>query len=187
MHSIFLFIKKLLLTYTLHILRQQSTYLKSTVQCVSTHVHNCRGTRDQIATICWIMEKQEYSRKTTSTISASLTTLKPLTVWITTNCGKFKLWKRDGNIRPSCLPPEKPVCRSRRTVETGHGRVDWFKIGKGARQGCTLSPCLFNLYIEYIMRNVWLDEAQAGINIARRNINNLRYANNTPLRQKVKN
>ena len=113
--------------------------------------------------------------------SASLTTLKPLTVWITTNCGKFKLWKRDGNIRPSCLPPEKPVCRSRRTVETGHGRVDWFKIGKGARQGCTLSPCLFNLYIEYIMRNVWLDEAQAGINIARRNINNLRYADDTTL------
>ena len=67
------------------------------------------------------------------------------------------------------------------TVRTGHGTTDWFHIGKGVRQGCMLSPCLFNIYAEYIMRNTGLDEAQAGIKIAGRNINNLRYADDTIL------
>ena len=67
------------------------------------------------------------------------------------------------------------------TVRTGHGTTDWFQIGKGVRQGCILPPCLFNLYAEYIMRNAGLEEAQAGIKIARRNINNLRYADDTTL------
>ena len=67
------------------------------------------------------------------------------------------------------------------TVRTGHGTKDWFQIGKGVCQGFILSPCLFNLYAEYIMRNVGLEEAQAGIKIARRNINNLRYADDTTL------
>ena len=67
------------------------------------------------------------------------------------------------------------------TVRTGHGTTDWFQIRKGVRHGCTLSPCLFNLYAEYIMRNAGLDEAQAGIKIAGRNINNLRYADDTTL------
>ena len=67
------------------------------------------------------------------------------------------------------------------TVRTGHGTTDWFQIGKGVHQGCILSPCLFNLYAEYIMRNTGLEEAQAGIKIAGRNINNLRYANDTTL------
>ena len=67
------------------------------------------------------------------------------------------------------------------TVRTGHGTTDWFQIGKGACQGCILSPCLFNFYAEHIMRNAGLDEAQAGIKIARRNINNLRYADDTTL------
>ena len=67
------------------------------------------------------------------------------------------------------------------TVRTGHGKMDWFQIGKGVRQGCILSPCLFNLYTEYIMRGAGLDEAQAGIKIVRRNINNLRYADDTTL------
>ena len=67
------------------------------------------------------------------------------------------------------------------TVRTGHGSTDWFQIGKGVRQGCVMSPCLSNLYAEYIMRNAWLDEAQAGIKIARRNINNLRHADDTTL------
>ena len=67
------------------------------------------------------------------------------------------------------------------TVRTGHGTTDWFQIGKGVCQGCILSPCLFNLYAEYIMRNAGLEEAQAGIKIARRNINNLRYADDTTL------
>ena len=67
------------------------------------------------------------------------------------------------------------------TVRTGHGTTDWFQIGKGVYQGCILSPCLFNLYAEYIMRSTGLEEAQVGIKIARRNINNLRYANDTNL------
>ena len=67
------------------------------------------------------------------------------------------------------------------TVRTGHGITDWFQIGKGVHQGCILSPCLFNFYAEYIMRNTWLEEAQAGIKYARRNINNLRYADDTTL------
>ena len=67
------------------------------------------------------------------------------------------------------------------TVRTGHGRTDWFQIGKGVRQGCILSPCLFNLYPEHIMQNAGLNEAQAGIKIARRNINDFRYADDTTL------
>ena len=71
------------------------------------------------------------------------------------------------------------VAGQKTTVRTGHGTTDWFQIGKGVRQGCILSPCLFNLYAEYIVRNSGLDEEQAGIKIARRNINNLRYADDT--------
>ena len=67
------------------------------------------------------------------------------------------------------------------TVRTGHGTTDWFQIGKGVRQGCILSPCLFNFYAEYIMRNAGLEETQAGIKIAGKNINNLRYADDTTL------
>ena len=94
--------------------------------------------------------------------------------------------ERDGNTRPPDLPLEKPICRSGSnsygaTVSTGHGTTDWFQIGKGVRQGCILSPCLFNLYVEYIVRNAGLEEAQAGIKIAGRNINNLRYADDTTL------
>ena len=101
---------------------------------------------------------------------------KPLAVWITTNCGKL----RDGNTRPPDLPLEKSICRSG-SNRTKHGTTDWFQIGKGVCQVCILSPCLFNLYAEYIMRNAGLDEAQAGIKISRRNINNLRYADYTTL------
>ena len=72
------------------------------------------------------------------------------------------------------------------TVRTGHGTTDWFQVGKGVRQGCILSPCLFHLCAEYIMRNAGLEEAQAGIKIAGRNINNLRYADDTTLWQKAK-
>ena len=88
--------------------------------------------------------------------------------------------ERDGNTTQPDLPLEKPVCRSGITVRNGHG-TDWFQIGKGVRQGCILSPCLFNLYAEYIMRIAGLDEAQAGIKIAGRNICNLRYADDTTL------
>ena len=72
------------------------------------------------------------------------------------------------------------------TVRTGHGTMDWFQIGKGVHQGCIVSPCLFNLHAKYIMRNAGLDEAQAEIKIAGRNINNLRYADDTTLKQKAK-
>ena len=88
---------------------------------------------------------------------------------------------RDGNTRPPDLPPEKSVCRSRSNSRTGHGTTDRFQIGKGVCQACILSPCILNLYAEYSMRNARLDEADAGIKIARRNINNLRYADDTTL------
>ena len=103
---------------------------------------------------------------------------KPLTVWTTAN---WKILKEMGI-------PDHLTCLLRNlyagqeaTVRTGHGTTDWFQIRKGVCQGCILSPYLFNLYVGYIMQNAWLDEAQAGIKIARRNINNLRYADDTTL------
>ena len=90
--------------------------------------------------------------------------------------------ERDGNSRPPDLPLEKPIYAGQEaTVRTGHGTTDWFQIGKGVRQGYILSLCLFKLYAEYIMRNAGLEEAQAGIKIARININNLRYADDTTI------
>ena len=79
------------------------------------------------------------------------------------------------------LPLNSPICSQEATVRTGHGTTDWFQMGKGVHQGCILSPCLFNLYADYIMRNAGLEEAQAGIKIAGRNISNLRYADDTAL------
>ena len=122
----------------------------------------------KLPTSTGLSKKQGNSRKTST--SASLTILKPLTVWITTN---WKILKEMGI-------PDHLTCLLRNlyagqeaTVRTGHG-TDLFQIGKGVRQGCILSPCLFNLYAEYIMRNVGLEEAQAGIKIVGRIINNLR-------------
>ena len=116
-------------------------------------------------------EKQESSR--TTSISALLT--MPIVNCVDHN----KLWK----ILKEMGTPDHLTCLLRNLyagqeeiVTTGHGTTDWFQIGKGVHQGCILSPCLFNLYAEYIMRNTGLDEAQAGIKIAGRNINNLRYA-----------
>ena len=124
-------------------------------------------------------KKQESSRKT-STL-ALLTTPKPLTVWITTN---WKILKEMGM-------PDHLTCLLRNlcagweaTVRTGHG-TDWFQIRKGIHQGCILSPCLFNLYGEYIMQNAGLDESQVGIKIAGRNINNLRYADDVTLMAEI--
>src|SRR5574341_219263 len=94
-------------------------------------------------------KKQESSRKTC--ISALLTMPKPLTVWITITVENSE---RDGNTRSPDLPLEKPVCRKKATVRTGHGKTDWFQIRKGVCQGYILSPCLFNLYAEYIMRKI---------------------------------
>ena len=89
--------------------------------------------------------------------------------------------ERDGNTRPPDLPLKKPYAGQEATVRTGHGTTDLFQIGKGVHQGCILSPCLFHFYAEYITRNAGLEEAQAGIKIAGRNINNLRYADDTTL------
>ena len=89
--------------------------------------------------------------------------------------------ERDGNTRPPDLRLEKPISRSGSNIRTGYGTTDWFQIGKGVRQGCILSPCLLNLYAEYIMRNAGLEDTQAGIKIARRNISNLKYADDTTL------
>ena len=97
---------------------------------------------------------------------------KPLTVWITIN---WKNSERDGNINHLAHLLRNLYAGQEATVRTGHGIKDWFQIGKGVRQGYILSPCLFNLNEEYIMRNGGLDEAQIGIKIARRNINNFRY------------
>ena len=100
-------------------------------------------------------KKQESSRKIST--AALLTMPKSLTVWITINCGNSE---RDGNTRPPDLPLEKPEYAGQEaTVRTRHGTTDWFQIGKGVCQGCILSPCLFTLYVEYIMRNARLDEA----------------------------
>ena len=89
--------------------------------------------------------------------------------------------ERDRNTRPPDLPPEKSVCRLGATVRTGHGTTDWFQIGKGVCQGYILSLCLFRLYAVYIMQNAGLDDSQGGIKIARKNINNLRYADDITL------
>ena len=108
---------------------------------------------------------------------------KPLTVWITTNCVKFlKMGIQDHLM---CLL-RNLYAGQETAVRSGHRTVDWFQIRKGVYQGCILSLCLFNLYAEYIMRNSGLDDAQAGIKIASRNISNVRYADDITLQQKVK-
>ena len=122
-------------------------------------------------------KKQESSRKTST--SALLTTPKSLTVWITTN---WKILKKMGI-------PDHLTCLLRNlyasqeaTVRTANGITEWFQIGKGVCQGCILSLCLFNLHADYIMQNAGMDKVQSGIKIAGRNINNLRYTDDTTLR-----
>ena len=135
-----------------------------------------RGTRDQIANIRWIIEKARECQKNI--------------YLLTFDCVDHnKLWK----ILKETGIPDHLTCLLRNlyagqeaTVRTEHKTTDWLKIAKGVHQGCILSPCLFNLYAEYIMWNAGVDEAQAGIKIAKRNINNLRYAEDTTQCQKVK-
>ena len=129
-----------------------------------------RGTRDQMANIHWIIKNaREFQKKYLF-----------LLYWL---CKAFdcvdhnKLWKilKEMGISDSLTCPLRNLYAGQEaTVRTGHGPTDWFQIGKGVRQGCILSPCLFNLYAEYIMRNAGLEEAQGEIKIAGRNINNLR-------------
>ena len=135
-----------------------------------------RGTRDQIDNIHWIMKKAREFQKNINFCFIDYAK--------TFDCVDHnKLWK----ILQEMGIPDHLTCLLRNlytgqeaTVRTGHGTTDWFQIGKGVRQGCILSPCLFNLCAEYIMWN-GLDEAQAGIRIAGRNINNLRYTDDTTL------
>ena len=136
-----------------------------------------RGTRDQIANICWIIEKAKEFQK--NIYFCFIVYTKAF------DCVDHnKLWK----ILQEMGTPDHLTCLLRNlyagqdtAVRTRHGTTEWFQIRKGIHQGCTLSPCLFNLYAEDIMRNAGLDEAQAGIKISRRNINNLRYADDTAL------
>ena len=134
-----------------------------------------RGTRDQIANICWIIKKPTEFQK-----NICFTDYAKALDCVDHN----KLWK----ILKEMGIPDYLTCLLRNlyagqeaTVRTGHGTTDWFQKGKGVHQGCILSPCLFNFYARYIMRNAGLEEAQAGIKISGRNINNLRYADDSTL------
>ena len=144
-------------------------YVNRELSYVPAGFRKGRGTRDQIADIRWIIEKEESSKKTH--LFLFIDYAKAF------DCVDHnKLWKilREMGI------PDHLTCLlinlyagQEATVRTGHGTTDWFQIGKGVRQGCILSLCLFNFYAEYTMRNAGLEETQAGIKIARRNINNL--------------
>ena len=157
-------------------------YINHELPDVQAGFRKGRGTRNQIANIHWIMEKAREFQK--NIYFCFIDYAKAF------DCVDHnKLWK----ILKEMGIPDQLTCLLRNlyagqeaTVRTGHGTTDWFQIGKGVGQGCLLSPGLFNLYAEYIMRNAGLDEAKAGIKIARRNINNLRYADDTTLWQKVK-
>ena len=149
-------------------------YVNYELPDVQAGFRKSRGTRDQIAIICWIIEKAREFQKNI--------------YFCFIHCAKAfdcvdhdKLWKilKDGNTRPPFLPLRNLYAGQEATVKTEHGTTDWLQIGKGVRQGCILSPCLFNLYAEDIMRNAGLDETQAGIKIAERNISNFRYADDT--------
>ena len=139
-------------------------------------VRNGKETRDQIANIHWIIEK---SREFQKNIYFCFIDYTKAFDYVDHN----KLWKI---LKEMGIPDHLTCLRNlyagqEATVRTGHGTTDWFQIGKGVCQGCILSYCLFNLYAEYIMRNAGLDEAQAKIKIAGRNINHLRYADDTTL------
>ena len=140
------------------------------------------GTRDQLANICRIIEKAREFQKNIYFCfigySKSFDCVYHNNLW--------KILKEMGIPDHLTYLLRNLYVDKEETVRTGHGTTDWFQIGKGVRQGCILSPCLFNLYAEYVMRNAGLEEAQAGIKIAGRNINNLRYSLTTPLWQKVK-
>ena len=149
---------------------------------VQTGFREDRGTRDQIANIHWIIKKV---REFQENIYFCFIDYAKAFDCVDHN----KLWK----ILKEMGIPDHQICLQRNlyagqeaTVRTGHGTTDWFQIGKGVRQGCVLSPYLFNFYAEYIMRNAGLEEEQTGIKIAGRNVNNLRYAGDTILLAEAK-
>ena len=135
-----------------------------------------RGRRDQTANIHWTIEKARKFQK--NIYFCFIDYAKAFDCADTTNCGKFlKRWEYQTTLPASW----ELYAGQEATVKTGHGTTDWFKTRKGLHQGCILSPCLFNLYAEYIMQNAGLDESQAGIKVAGRNINNDRYAEDITL------
>ena len=142
-------------------------YVNHELPDVQTGFRKGRGTKDQIANIHWIIEKAREFQKNIYFCSVDYTK-----AFDCVDHNKLENSSRDRNTRPRDLPPEKSVCSQEATVRTGHGTTNWFKTGKGVHQGCILSPCLFNLNAEYIMQNAGLDEAQAEIKIAGRNISN---------------
>ena len=152
-------------------------YMNSEFLDVEAGFRKSRGTWDQIANIHWIIKKAREFQK--SIYFYFIDHAKDV------DCvGHNKLWK----ILKEMGTPDHLTCLLRNlyagqeaTVRTGHGTTDWFQTGKGVRQSCILLPCLFNFYAEYIIRNTGLEETQAGVKIARRNINNLRYADDTTL------
>ena len=136
-----------------------------------------RGPRDQIANICWIIEKAREFQKN---IYFCFIDYAEAFDYVDHN----KLWKilKEMGIPDHLTSLLRNLCAGQEaTVRTGYGTTDWFQIGKGVRQGCILSPCLFNFYEEYIMRNAGLEETQAGIKIAGRNINKVRYTDDTTI------
>ena len=148
-------------------------YMNRDLPDVQAGFRKGRGTRDGIATILWITEKAREFQK--NIYFGFIDYAKAL------DCVDHrKLWKNLREIGMICLL-RNLYAGDEVTARTGHGITDWFQIGKGVCQGCISSPCLFNLYAEYITRNAGLDETQAGIKIARRIINNLRYADDTTL------
>jgi len=152
-------------------------YVNHEIPDVQAGFRKGRGTRDQIVNICWIIEKARELQK--YIYFCFIDYVKAF------DCVDHnKLWKilQELGIPDHLTCPLRNVYAGQEaTVRTGHGKTGWFQIGKGVRQGCILLPCLFNLYAEYIIRNAGLDEAQAGIKIAGRNISNLRYAGDTTL------
>ena len=150
-------------------------YANQELPDVQTGFRKGRGTRDQIAKIRWIIEKTMEFQK-----NFYFCFIDYAIVFDCVHHNKLKHSSSDGNTRPPYLPSEKPVCKSR-SNRTRHGTMDWFKTGKGVCQGYILSPCLFNLYAEYLMQNAGLDESQAGIRISGRNINNIRHVDDTIL------
>ena len=152
-------------------------YVNWEIPDIQAGVRKGRGTRDQIASICWIIEKAREFQKIIHFCFIDYTKAF--------DCMDHnKLWKLVKEMR---IPDHLTWLLSNLyagqevTVRTGYETTDWFQIGKGVRQGCMLSPCLFNLYAEYIMWNAGMDEAQAGIKIAGRNISNPIYADDTIL------
>ena len=156
-------------------------YVNRELSNVQAEFRKGRGTKDQIANTHWIMEKAREFQKNIYFCFIDYTKV--------IDCVDHN---KLGKILKQMGIPDHLICLLRNlyagqeaTVRTGHGTTDWFQIWKGVHQGCILSPCLFNLYAEYITRNHGLDEAQAGIKIAGRNINNLRYVDDTTLMAEI--